>query len=235
MAKSLRQILTERGVEVTHSEALEIIAKQFGFENWNVMAAQIEPHDPSPLVVPEGWVKSGNRIDQYRMGIDAKRPGSPAIIECRYDADSPTFAPNGFATLMQAIDARKYRGGNVMLSAELKTEGVSGAGTIWMRIDRAPGQILRFDNMENRETNGALKGDTDWIERSIILEVPDEAASINFGFFTRGLGRTLARNFKLASTERKPTRDSLILKDEPTNLDFQIPGHHDANQTGTLL
>jgi hypothetical protein len=49
-----------------------------------------------------------------------------------------------------------------------------------MRIDRGPGQILRFDNMEDREANGALKGDTDWTPRTIVLEVPDDAASINF-------------------------------------------------------
>jgi hypothetical protein len=39
MARSLRQALGARGVVVTHSESLELIARSFGFDNWNVLAA----------------------------------------------------------------------------------------------------------------------------------------------------------------------------------------------------
>ncbi|MBO0764882.1 MAG: hypothetical protein J2P50_09885 [Hyphomicrobiaceae bacterium] len=31
-----------KGVETTHSEGLELIAKAFGFDNWNILAAKIE-------------------------------------------------------------------------------------------------------------------------------------------------------------------------------------------------
>lgn len=51
MAKSLRETLALRGVGVTHSEALEIVARQFGLPSWNVLAARIEPgpaSDPAP-------------------------------------------------------------------------------------------------------------------------------------------------------------------------------------------
>lgn len=42
MAKALREALADRGSELPHSAALEIVARQFGFENWNVLAAKIE-------------------------------------------------------------------------------------------------------------------------------------------------------------------------------------------------
>ncbi|ODA67772.1 Glyoxalase-like domain protein [Methyloligella halotolerans] len=42
MAKRLRAVLAERNVEVSHSEALEVVARQFGLGDWNVLAAQLD-------------------------------------------------------------------------------------------------------------------------------------------------------------------------------------------------
>lgn len=41
MAKSLRDTMTARQVPLSHSEALEIVARQFGYDGWNVLAAKI--------------------------------------------------------------------------------------------------------------------------------------------------------------------------------------------------
>lgn len=42
MAKALRRTLASRDIEITHSEALELVAEQFGFSDWNVLAARIK-------------------------------------------------------------------------------------------------------------------------------------------------------------------------------------------------
>ena len=42
MAHALRNALQAKAVETSHSDCLELIAKAFGFENWNVLAAKIE-------------------------------------------------------------------------------------------------------------------------------------------------------------------------------------------------
>jgi hypothetical protein len=42
MAKAMREALVERGSTITHSEALEIVARQFGLSNWNILSAKIE-------------------------------------------------------------------------------------------------------------------------------------------------------------------------------------------------
>jgi hypothetical protein len=42
MAHALRDALKSRAVETTHSESLELIAKAFGYDNWNILAAKIE-------------------------------------------------------------------------------------------------------------------------------------------------------------------------------------------------
>lgn len=47
MAKAMRETLATRNIEITHSEALEIVARQFGVETWNILSAKIEAKPPS--------------------------------------------------------------------------------------------------------------------------------------------------------------------------------------------
>ncbi|MCT7373671.1 glyoxalase superfamily protein [Chelativorans salis] len=42
MAKALREALAARELTITHSQALEIVAHQFGLANWNVLSTKIE-------------------------------------------------------------------------------------------------------------------------------------------------------------------------------------------------
>ncbi len=42
MAQSLRDALSARQVVLTHSESLELVAKAFGLDNWNVLSAKIQ-------------------------------------------------------------------------------------------------------------------------------------------------------------------------------------------------
>lgn len=47
MAHSLRQALAAKAVSITHSDSLELIAKTFGLDNWNILAARIEAARPA--------------------------------------------------------------------------------------------------------------------------------------------------------------------------------------------
>ena len=51
MAASLRQALKAKAVTLTHSESLELTAKAFALDNWNVLAAKIETA-AGPLPAP---------------------------------------------------------------------------------------------------------------------------------------------------------------------------------------
>lgn len=42
MAKAMREALAERHITIKHSEALEIVARQFGVSNWNILSAKVE-------------------------------------------------------------------------------------------------------------------------------------------------------------------------------------------------
>jgi hypothetical protein len=46
MAHALRDALKDKAIETTHSESLELIAKVFGYENWNIFSAKIDAAVP---------------------------------------------------------------------------------------------------------------------------------------------------------------------------------------------
>jgi hypothetical protein len=223
MAKSLRQAMAERKIEVSHSDCLELVARQFGLANWNTLSALIEDSSSQhSLQMPDGWIVWGNADkDHYRLGLDPELSGA-ALIESRFSRGSGVGPAKGqFATLMQSVVADAFRGSRLRLTASLRTEDAD-AGTLWLRIDSASGTVLRFDNMMQRTSDGALRGSAEWTQRSIVLDVPDEAASLNYGFFLQGYGRCWARSFRLEPVDRDvaTTHGHGRHLPRPENLDF---------------
>ena len=47
MAKAMREALAQTGVDIPHSQALEIVARQFGLANWNLLAAKLGDETPA--------------------------------------------------------------------------------------------------------------------------------------------------------------------------------------------
>jgi ClpX C4-type zinc finger/Glyoxalase superfamily protein len=45
--RALRDALKAKAIETTHAEALELIPKAFGYENWNILSAKIEAAEPA--------------------------------------------------------------------------------------------------------------------------------------------------------------------------------------------
>lgn len=222
MAKALRQALAERGQEISHSDALELVARQFGFANWNMLSARIEAAQLAPLELPPGWhVASHTDQRNYRLGIDPKALGT-ALIESRPDRDEAIGRVAGeTAVLMQSVLVDNFRGKRVRLAAELRTE-YADLATIWLRADSTTGQPLCFDNMLKRRTDGPLTGTTGWSERHIVLYIPVAASSLHFGFFLKGAGKAWARGFSLETVGEhvRTTEPEPRYLSRPTNLDF---------------
>src|SRR5215472_7420944 len=69
MAHALRGALNAKAIETTHSESLELIAKAFGYANWNVLSAKIEAaqtraggeHDVAPVAAQDMPPKARTR------------------------------------------------------------------------------------------------------------------------------------------------------------------------------
>ncbi|WP_144510545.1 hypothetical protein [Bacillus sp. FJAT-22090] len=89
-----------------------------------------------------------------------------------------------FATMMQSFQAKKYKRKRIKLSGYLKTENATKC-IVWMQIDNQDGDIIQFDNMNQR----SIKGSTEWNQYSIVLDVPKESSFIHFGVLLRGRGK----------------------------------------------
>ncbi len=221
MAKTLRTALAAHDITVSHSQSLELVAKQLGFKDWNTAAAYEETHAAKPLPdlrLPFGWHVSGTQARDYSIGIDDDDPSPTATIRS-LDKEAPYV---GFATLMQSINAHPFQGQRLQLVAHLKTEDVPDAATVWMRVDDVGGKTLAFDNMEQRVTDGVLRNTCDWTERRIVLDVPGDAESIHYGFYLRGAGQCWARGFDLSTVSKDidATAQKGSRLDQPTNLGF---------------
>jgi len=218
MAKALRSALAERDVALSHAQCLDVVARQLGFADWNVLAPRLD--DAKPLVMPEGWFPAGHSSpEHFRMGIAPDMPGV-ALVE----TVSGTRIPDGATgVLMQAISAAAFAGKRLRLTAELKTR-MAGSGTIWMRVDPkgGGGRFLAFDNTMGRRENGPLTGDTDWSERAIVLDVPEDAESVHFGFLLKAPGSLWGRAVRLEAVGQDvPVTGGRNFPPEPTNLGFE--------------
>ena len=218
MAKTLRAEMAARDVPLSHSECLEIVAHQLGYADWNTAAADGQHEGFTPLQLPLGWQVGGTNATDYKIGIDPDAAGQPATIQSLSNR-GPHL---GFVTLMQMVSAEPYRGQRLQLTADLSCAHVTGAVTIWMRVDDSVGRNIRFDNMETRKTEGVLTGTQDWTERQIVLNIPDAAETLHFGFYLRGEGQCWSRGFDLQAVDNnvQVTSDGQKVLHEPMNLRF---------------
>ena len=167
---------------------------------------------------PTGWFPAGSNPSEYEMGIDN------SIFQngqaCAY-IKSKSPKENQFGTLMQTISAEYYWGKRLMLSGYIKSEEVNGWGGMWMRIDGESNQQLGFDNMRDR----TIKGTTDWKKYEIILDIPANSTTINYGVLLGGDGEVWFDNFELKEVDKNVPVTNLLKKSglpsQPINLDFE--------------
>jgi hypothetical protein len=216
MAKALRAALAERRIDITHSDSLELVARQFGLSDWNTLSAKIESAK-NGLRLPAGWIVTGVSHELYRLGID---PDLPGTIRIERIGGTEADASSKFGTLMQSIDAHNYVGKSLSLSAELMSRD-AGMGSLWIRVDaRGGGPHLQFDNMHQRTVDGPLSGDVRWTRRSIAFHVPDNAGTINYGVMLVGSGTLWARGLSLDEVDPATVSSPPRLPKRPTNLGF---------------
>lgn len=220
MAKTLRNSLLEREFNLSHSDCLELVAHQFGLENWNILAAKIDTANIDQLRLPTDWfITSQTNTRHYQLGLDPEMINT-VLIRSRFSAKDGDLEANSFGCLMQSVMAEEWRGQRLHLTASLQTKSADSAA-IWMRIDNDSGKTLRFDNMLKRP-NGTIKGTNAWRDYSIVLDVPIEAETIHFGFLLSGYGQVWAKSFQLQTVGENvsPTAVNGRVLAKPSNLNF---------------
>jgi hypothetical protein len=132
--------------------------------------------------LPDGWFTAGSHPAEYGAGLLPRDRGYDGrrVIRLRFRAAGP---PVGFGTVMQSIDAARYRGRRVRFSVVLRGREISDWAGAWLRVDAAGG-ARALDNMRDRP----LRGTTAWTATASVLDVGEEAASVHFGVLLAGAG-----------------------------------------------
>jgi RNA polymerase sigma factor (sigma-70 family) len=173
---------------------------------------------------PTGW-GGGGRGFALVQDTDIKHSGNASGL-----IESTGPALDGFGTFTQGIRAERYRGKRLRLSAYAKSSRASGNAGLWMRVDGKTRSPLAFDNMMNRP----IRGTTDWKKYEVVLDIPEEAENLFFGFLMAGGGRawvdditleTVGKDVKVTDLKVQPTdqrsNQALQLPNQPVNLDFE--------------
>jgi hypothetical protein len=168
--------------------------------------------------IPKGWFPAGSKPSEYEMSLDNsvhENGQSCAFIKSKSPEE------NQFGTLMQIVDAKNYLDKRVRLSGYIKSEDVNGWSGMWMRIDGENGKQLGFDNMQSR----AIKGTTDWKKYEVVLDIPSDSKSINYGVLLAGKGEVWFDNFKIEDLDKSVPVTNMkkenALSEKPINLDFE--------------
>jgi hypothetical protein len=158
---------------------------------------------PAPSGWPADW---GGVPAPYEPGVDQKIiHGGKQSGRIRFVGPEQAGGP-AFGTLVQGLNPEAYRGQRIRYSGYVRTDQAAGGGAaLWMRVDGAKrGETLAFDNMHGRE----ITGTTEWKKCEIVLDVPQEAAAINFGALLAGKGTAWVDDLTIEKVDTSvPTTD----------------------------
>jgi hypothetical protein len=90
---------------------------------------------------------------------------------------------------------------------------------MWLRVDNKEGKSVSFDNMQNRP----VKGTTSWTECEIVLDVPENSKTLNFGFLLDGTGKVWfsGLSFEIVDSSVPKTSIQDTYPSKPSNIDFE--------------
>ncbi len=170
--------------------------------------------------LPGGWARQAT-VDADRVcsaGLDSalSEPGKRLLaLECTRSVD-------GHVTVSQTIAADAYRGKRVRFAARIKAEKVRGWTGLMMRVVGNDQRVLGFDDMSTRP----VRGNADWREAQVILDVEADASAISFGVrLTDGEGKVWidALRFEEVSPDDPSISINLrpALPSQPQNLGLQ--------------
>jgi hypothetical protein len=133
---------------------------------------------PEPL--PAQWHVTGKDAKKFTAGIDQSDGAKGAKFLANSGDDDKAWA-----ALSQGISPQNYAGQRIRFRARVRTQDISNWAGLWMRVDSQGHPGAAFYNSQDKP----IKGTTDWQERSVVLDVPQEGAVIVFGVINNGKGQ----------------------------------------------
>jgi erythromycin esterase len=143
--------------------------------------------DTTPDGKPKFWYAGGAGYTVLVERGDV--PSGEACLKLESISTNRTF---GVATSSFPVDSA--RGKKLLYKGYIRTEDVKdGHAGLWWRVDKAPQQVVAFDNMANR----GPRGTSGWQEYVIELDIPGDGTNINFGVLLTGSGKAWFDNLKI--------------------------------------
>jgi beta-lactamase regulating signal transducer with metallopeptidase domain len=206
-----------RGRTLVGAVAVVVLALAAVTREVHAQSAKLGADAKVTTTAPDGWWKNGSKPASYVTGVDLT-VGNPKPPSAYVRSIEPVS--EGFCGMMQAFDATTYRGKRMRFSGSLKTRAAAQGACLWLRVDGGEDdRMLVLDNMQDRP----VAGTRDWTPCAIVLDVPKEAKTLNFGFFLTDEGQAWVSglSFDEVGPEVEPTAKQLPSK--PVNLGF-APG-----------
>lgn len=167
---------------------------------------------------PKHWQIESDQQELFECGLDAAtRYRDQAVLVI---ASSQATSGN-YLQCKQSIDGNDWYGKRMRFSCQIKTEGVEAHATLAVSIKSPSGQMVVYDPMIDR----SLRGDNDWTEVSVVVDVPDDGRWIVYGPCLWGAGKMWVADFKVQQVSRDTPRtddhgSTLMLEPRPVNLRF---------------
>jgi len=122
-AKALRSALSREGTAISHSKALELIAHQYGYKDWNTLHAAIGNRPPaSPIAI--GRAVSGRYLGQpfqaEIIGVQAFQTTNRFRVTLNLDAPIDVVTFDSFSSFRKRINCTVDQYG---VSAERTSNG----------------------------------------------------------------------------------------------------------------
>lgn len=217
-AKHLRIALMSCNIDLSGEDCLDLVARQFGLKGRTALEAEMAAAAPPPaqLQAPSGWSLGGFNLRAYSGGLS---PGETYLDRPVFRLSNAT-RENGHVSLSQTLSASPYRGRRLRYAGWLRAKNVDGVATIFMGSSDTNRRYLTFNNLEHLASDGALRGTVDWLHRAIVLNVPEDAATVNIGFTLVRGGEAWFSGLGLDIVGPEVPLTAQEERDAPANLDF---------------
>jgi hypothetical protein len=143
MASTMREQLALTGVTIPHARALEIVARQFGFDTWNILSAKIAAQPPAR---DDGGVGLEAAAPIIRIFDEAKaREFYLEFLGCSVDWEH-RFEPN------TPLYMQVSRGALVLHLSEHSGDATPGANAVVFaeNVEKLHGELLAKNYRYNR-------------------------------------------------------------------------------------
>ena len=150
-----------------------------------VTASDSAASDTTPQLAPAGWARAGAIPASYRLGLDSAVTHGGTVSA--YIESVGTPRRGAWGALIQQIDASAYAGKRIRLGAFVRRREV-GTCEAFVRVDGGVDSnsvVLGFVGNDQKR----LRCGRDWTEHAFVLDVPDSAERIVYGFGLRARGR----------------------------------------------